>query len=85
MSETGVSSRPLSEIIAERLTQAYLESGRRQRDIGDEAGISQSQMSKYLRGVRAPNVDELEAICAALELDVADVVTMAVRQARRRT
>lgn len=80
----GDRTQPLSEVIAERLTEAYLASGRKQTDISVAAGVSQSALSRYLRGVRAPDVDTLEAICGALELDIADVVTMAVREVRRR-
>jgi transcriptional regulator with XRE-family HTH domain len=37
-------------------------------------GVSQSQISKYLLANRALNVDELDAICSALGLDVVAVV-----------
>ena len=84
VSGAGGSSQPLSEVIAERLTEAYLRSGRRQQDIGDEAGLSQSAVSRYLRGARAPDIDTLEALCVALGLDVGDVVTTALPVGRGR-
>jgi transcriptional regulator with XRE-family HTH domain len=72
----------LSALIAEILKAAYVESGRTQGDVGAAAGISQSQVSKLLRGVRVPDVDELEALCDALDLDVVEVVREAVQKRR---
>lgn len=44
-------------------------------------GLSQSQVSKYLTGKKAPNVDELEALCLAVGRSYLDVVTEAEDQA----
>lgn len=77
MSDQG--SRPsLSSTIAEILDAAWVDSGLTQSAVGKASGISQSQVSKYLRGVRVPDVDELDAICSALGLSVAAVVADAV-------
>ena len=51
-----------------------------QTTIAEAIGISQAQVSKYLRGTKAPNVDELEAIAAALGLSYLDVVVEAQAQ-----
>lgn len=39
-----------------------------QAQLADLTGISQSQLSKYLRAAVAPNLDEFGAICDALGL-----------------
>jgi len=79
---TRTPTGPLSGAIAEQLRAAFHESGRRQSDVGEAAGVSQSQLSKILRGVRVPDVDTLDAICAALQLDVVEVVAAAARKIR---
>lgn len=37
-----------------------------QTQLAAATGVSQSQLSKYLKGSRSPNFDEVEAICRAL-------------------
>jgi DNA-binding Xre family transcriptional regulator len=51
--------------------------GRSQTWLAAEVGISQSQMSKHLRGERTLNLDQLDAICHALGLHLHDVVQAA--------
>ncbi|MDF2554106.1 MAG: putative transcriptional regulator [Microbacterium sp.] len=74
--------KALSRLIADALDRAYLESGMTQGQVGQASGISQSQVSKYLRGVRVPDVDSLDALCTALSLNV-DVVVADAVAARR--
>lgn len=52
-----------------------------QFELGGMVGVSQSQVSKYLRGARVPDIDLLHALCAALGLDTATVVADAVGRA----
>lgn len=49
-----------------------------QGQLAEATGISQSQLSQYLKASKAPNLDELEAVCTALGV-VADEV---LREAR---
>ena len=43
--------------------------------IGDAAGISPSQVSNYLNGVKTPDITELDRMCTFLGLDlVTDVI-----------
>ncbi|NLP82563.1 helix-turn-helix transcriptional regulator [Microbacterium sp. CFH 90308] len=79
----GSQTAELSQLVAKILDDAWLESGLTQGQLGAAAGISQSQVSKYLRGTRVPDIDKLDALCDALGLDVAAVVAGA--QARRGT
>ncbi|MDQ7877390.1 helix-turn-helix transcriptional regulator [Microbacterium sp. QXD-8] len=74
----------LSSVIAEALDRAFAESGMTQGDVGEASGISQSQVSKYLRGVRVPDIDVLDALCTALRLDVAVVVKDAQERRSRK-
>jgi DNA-binding Xre family transcriptional regulator len=48
-----------------------------QTALGKVAGISQSQLSKHLRGERPLTIDELDALCMALHLSIVDVVRRA--------
>lgn len=68
---------PLSSLIAAELDRAFIASGLTQGEVGEAAGVSQSQVSKYLRGVRVPDVDVLDDLCRALGLDIAEVVARA--------
>lgn len=70
-------TRRLSTAVADILQAAFTASGHTQSHVADQAGISQSQLSKYLRGVRVPTIDVLDDLCRALELDVADVIRRA--------
>lgn len=49
-----------------RMTQAQL---------AEKTGISQSQLSKQLRGIRAINMDEFGLLCNALGLNMAKTVS----------
>lgn len=76
-----IDAKPLSRLIAEQLDRTFADSGLTQGQLGARAGVSQSQISKYLRGVRVPDIDVLDAICRALDLDLVTVVAEA-RQRR---
>ena len=48
-----------------------------QRDLANSANLSQSQVSKILRGVKPVTVDELNAMCFALGTDASTLLTEA--------
>ncbi|WP_120338147.1 helix-turn-helix domain-containing protein [Cryobacterium soli] len=73
---------PLSIAIAEILKQALAEAGASQRRLGATVGISQSQISKYLRAERVLDIDQLDALCFALGLNIVTVVREAEHAAR---
>jgi predicted transcriptional regulator len=60
-----------------------VDEGVSQSHLGAAVGISQSQMSKYLRGERVLDVDQLDALCFALHLDITEVVRDAANKAQR--
>lgn len=71
----------VSKRIAARLRGRASEGGVTQVELAVATDISQSQLSKLLRGVRVFNVDELDAVCQALGLDTGEVVARAYREA----
>ncbi len=74
---------PLTIAVAAILNRAFQQTGVSQRHLGAAVGISQSQMSKYLRGERVLDVDQLDALCFALHLDITTVVRDAADKAQR--
>ena len=69
--------KPLSPYIAAILDRERDEQGVTQTALAAMSGISQSQVSKYLRAERVLNVDRLDALCAALGLNIVAVVSEA--------
>lgn len=68
---------PLSPYVAAILERERDEQRLTQTALAKMSGISQSQVSKYLRAERVLNIDRLDALCAALGLDIVSVVSEA--------
>lgn len=51
-----------------------------QMDLAEATGISQSQLSKQLRGQRAINLDELAALCKALNVSMEAIINLATAE-----
>ena len=60
--------------LASMLKEARVRAGLRQVDVADRLGQPQSFVSKYESGERALTLFELEAVCKALGLRLADFV-----------
>lgn len=75
---------PLTPRVADILSARVRELVISQKAIAEGSGISQSQVSKLLRGVRVINVDQLDALCSVLGLSIVDVVRQAVSSESRR-
>jgi transcriptional regulator with XRE-family HTH domain len=75
---------PLSRAVAAILAEVATDSGLSQKALGEAASISQSQMSKYLRGERSMLLDDLDKVCFVLGLSITDVVTRAAHATRDR-
>ena len=71
----------LTSRIASRLRGRISQGNVTQGELAEVVGISQSQISKLLRGTRVFNVDELDAVCQALGLDAGEVVATAYSEA----
>ncbi|QQB46231.1 helix-turn-helix transcriptional regulator [Corynebacterium glucuronolyticum] len=68
--------------VAAHLMAIREESGVTQMQLAKATGISQSQLSKQLRGLRAINIDELSAICAGLGISMVSVIASAENDVR---
>ena len=63
------------------LKRAFHQTDVTQEALGAAVGVSQSQVSKFLRGERVLNVDQLDTFCFALGLNIVHVVREAARSA----
>lgn len=66
--------------IARQLNARRAHQDMTQNDLAQATGISQSQISKQLRGIRSINMDELALICAALNISTIEIIRMAERE-----
>jgi len=81
MSDT-LQPSPLNEKIAEILRERIAKYRLTQASIARVAGLSQSYMSSVLGGTKPLNVDQLEAVCYSLGLEIDEVLEKAVREVR---
>lgn len=63
--------------IAHLLSEHRGSIGMTQNQLAALTGVSQSQLSKQLRGTRAINMDELDTICKALRLEMPALIESA--------
>lgn len=68
------------KVIARLLNEQRLQKGITQTELSDATGISQSQISKQMRGTRDINIDELGAIADALGLHLVSLIQQAERE-----
>lgn len=68
------------KVIARLLNDERLQKGVTQAELAESTGISQSQISKQLRGTRDINIDELDAIVAALDLSLVELIRTAEQE-----
>lgn len=54
-----------------------------QQQLAESLGVTQSQVSKYLRGERVLTVDQLDVLCLSLSLSISLVVDAADRARKR--
>lgn len=73
----------MTQYLAAALRARAAEGQVTQTQIAQVTGISQSQVSKLLRGRRVLDIDELDAICHVLGLDIGEVLTIAAHKASR--
>lgn len=68
------------KVIARLLNEQRLQKGITQTELSDATGISQSQISKQMRGTRDINIDELGAIADALGLHLVELIRNAEQE-----
>jgi transcriptional regulator with XRE-family HTH domain len=64
---------PLITRIGQFLRLFREKTGKNQSDIANQAGISVSMLSQIERGIVSPSIDTLFAVCAALDVEPADL------------
>ncbi len=68
------------KVIARLLNEQRLQKGITQTELADATGISQSQISKQMRGTRDINIDELGSIADALGIPLVTLIQQAERE-----
>lgn len=68
---------PLSQHVGRLLGEAINDRGLAQNRVAEEAGMSPSQLSRALTGKKVFTLDQLDAVCAVIGVDLIDVVTAA--------
>lgn len=68
------------KVIARLLNEQRLQKGITQTELSNATGISQSQISKQMRGTRDINIDELGAIADALGIHLVSLIQQAERE-----
>ncbi|PZO98731.1 MAG: hypothetical protein DI609_09950 [Corynebacterium urealyticum] len=68
------------KVIARLLNDERLHKGITQAELAESTGISQSQISKQMRGTRDINIDELSAIADALDISLVELIRKAEQE-----
>lgn len=68
------------KVIARLLNDERLQKGVTQAELSESTGISQSQISKQMRGTRDINIDELSAIADALDISLVELIRKAEQE-----
>lgn len=67
-------------VIARLLNDERLRKDITQAELSESTGISQSQISKQMRGTRDINIDELSAIADALDISLVELIRKAEQE-----
>ena len=62
------------EDISNKLVEAIKQSGLTQTDLAKKVGVSQQQISIYLKGKNLPALDTLSRLCTVLDLDANEIL-----------
>lgn len=74
---------PLSRHVADVLASEIARRGLRQTDIAAQAGMSASQLSRVLGAKKVFTIDQLDAVCRAVGIRIAEVVMIPDQRRRR--
>jgi transcriptional regulator with XRE-family HTH domain len=64
----------LTRLIASRIRGLMAQHGVKQAEMAAAIGVSQSQLSKMIRGVRPIDIDQLDGMCLALGTDLYSLI-----------
>jgi len=70
VSTVGPLTKEVAAIIRGRMARFNVN----QTELAESVGISQSQLSKMVRGTRPIDIDQLESICDALGMGIEDAI-----------
>ncbi|MFS0712304.1 helix-turn-helix transcriptional regulator [Microbacterium sp. 2P01SA-2] len=76
---------PLSRHVANLLATEIARRGLRQTDVAAAAGMSASQLSRVLAAKKVFTIDQLDGVCRAVGIPLAQVVVVPGQQPSRRT
>lgn len=62
------------EDISKKLAEAIKQSGYTQKQIAEQVGVTQQQISSYIKGKNLPALDTLSKLCAFLDLDSNEIL-----------
>lgn len=68
------------KVVARLLNDERLHKSVTQAELAESTGISQSQISKQMRGTRDINIDELSAITDALDISLVELIRKAEQE-----
>lgn len=68
---------PLSQHVGRLLSDAIAARGLAQARVADEAAISPSQLSRALTGKKVFTLDQLDAVCSVIGVDLIEIVSAA--------
>ncbi len=60
--------------IAEKLSEAILQSGMKQKELAEKIGVRQQMISYYVNKTKLPALDTLSRLCSVLDLDANDIL-----------
>ena len=75
---------PLSQHVGLALADAIASRGLSQASVAVSAGMSPSQLSRALTGKKVFTIDQIDAVCVVLGIDLIDVVSAADKATRSR-
>ncbi|WP_417510640.1 helix-turn-helix domain-containing protein [Microbacterium sp.] len=68
---------PLSQRVGQLIVDAINGRGLAQNRVAEDAGMSPSQLSRALTGKKVFTLDQLDAVCSVVGIDLVDVVSAA--------
>lgn len=75
---------PLSQHVGRLLSEALYARGMAQGAVAEAAGLSSSQLSRVLSGKKVFTLDQLDAVCSVIGVDMIEIVAQADAATRAR-
>lgn len=72
MTDNSISD--LTRLVAANIRGLMAQHDVKQADMAESIGVSQSQFSKMLRGIKPIDLDQLDGMCTALDVKTSDII-----------